>query len=372
MKKYNIAIIVLILICISALCVMFLPQYLQDRELTNDDKENNEYYETFKISSESSENGNVTEQHAQETISPEYNNIPDNVTPPPEVYDEETGEWKPFGDKKENGSYGFLSGLFGSKEKEDENYDSGPRFGRYKYSLTDIDPVANPDAYNKWLIEKLKTPTPSPVPTPTPVPTPEPTPTPKPGLTGVDLGKCYTENNDFIAWIKIPDTNVDYPIVQSDNIDYYMEHTFSGAKSSLGTLISLGKCNWKRPGKNIVIYGHDVEGTGKKMFKKLLDYKDVNFYNNHKTIYLDSIYHTGVYKIFAAFDITVGDIDPSVTNFASNEEFIDFVYAAKDLSIYHTDVVINENDTIISLVTCDRYFKKKVGRFVVMAVKVSD
>ena len=366
MKKYNIAITILIIICVLSLCIMFLPQYLQDRELTKNDNEANEYYESFKITGDKIDN----KQNDTVTVSPEYSNMPDNVTPPPEEYDTTTGEWNPFGNKDKNSTYGFLSGLLGSKEQDnDENYNSGPRFGKYKYSLTDIDPVANPDAYNKWLIEKLKTPTP---PTPTPVPTPEPSPTPKPGLTGVDLGKCYSENNDFIAWIKIPDTNVDYPIVQSDNIDYYMDHTFNGTKSDLGTLISLGKCNWKKPGKNIVIYGHDVEGTGKKMFKKLLDYKEESFYKSHKTIYLDSIYHTGVYKIFAAFDITLGDIDPSVTSFASNEEFIDFVYAAKDLSIYHTDVVINEDDTIITLVTCDRYFKKKIGRFVVMAVKVSD
>jgi sortase B len=108
------------------------------------------------------------------------------------------------------------------------------------------------------------------------------------------------------------------------------------------------------------------------MFKRLLDYKDESFYKNHKTIYLDSIYHTGVYEVFAAFDITLGDIDPSVSSFASNEEFIDYVYGAKDLTAYSTSAVINESDTIVTLVTCDRYFKKKIGRFVVMAVKVSD
>ena len=108
------------------------------------------------------------------------------------------------------------------------------------------------------------------------------------------------------------------------------------------------------------------------MFKALLQYKNESYYNTHKTIYLDSIYHTGVYEVFAAFDITVGDLDPSTSNFASNAEFLDLVYAAKDLTNYKTTAVINEEDTIVSLVTCDRFFKRQVGRFVVMAVRISD
>ena len=378
MKKYNALIVILVLVCIAALCVMFLPQYLQDRQLTIEAEEANDLYEDLKVSS-----GNQQEEESDDLIDAnaeedDYSSLkaekaetealpetPAPVTPAPD-----SGEWIPFSSAAVGADEGLISGIAdGSGEEQDGkkgNGNTGPRFGKYKYDTTDIDPVANPEAYNAWLVERLKTPT------PTPIPTATPEPTPKIGKTGADLAKCKSVNSDFIAWIKIPGTNVDYPIVQSDNIDYYLEYNFNGKKSSLGTLFTLSKSNWKRPGKNIVVYGHDVEGTGNKMFKALLQYKQESFYKNHKTIYLDSIYHTGVYEVFAAFDITLGDLDPSTSNFASNAEFLDLVYAAKDLTSYKTTAVINEEDTIVSLVTCDRYFKRRIGRFVVMAVRISD
>lgn len=189
-------------------------------------------------------------------------------------------------------------------------------------------------------------------------------------LTQANLEECYEKNNDFVAWIRIPGTEVNYPVVWSDNIEYYLNYTFEGKRSSLGTLFSLGRGDWTKPSKNLVIYGHDVEGSGKKMFKKLLDYKNERFYKEHKYIYLDTIYGPGKYEVIAAFDITVGDLDPSVSTFGSNKEFKAFVNKAKAKTPYATTATIKSSDKIISLVTCDRYFKRHVGRFIVMAKKI--
>lgn len=190
-------------------------------------------------------------------------------------------------------------------------------------------------------------------------------------LTQANLDECYTKNIEFVAWLKIPGTEVNYPVVWSDNIEYYLNYTFEGKRSSLGTLFSLGRCDWSKPSKNLAIYGHDVEGSGKRMFKKLLDYKSEAFYKEHKYIYLDSIYGPGKYEVFAAFDITVGDLDLSVSTFGSNKEFKSFVNKAKAKTPYITTAKVKSSDKIISLVTCDRYFKRHVGRFIVMAKKVN-
>lgn len=225
-------------------------------------------------------------------------------------------------------------------------------------------PSISPSPTNK------PTATPTKTPTPAPTKTPSATSTPKTGKTGADLAACLKVNKDFIAWLQIPNTNVDYPVVLTNDINYYLDHTFTGKKSSLGTLFSLGKTDYKTPGKNIAIYGHDVEGSGNKMFKALLQYKKKAFYKGHETIYFDSLYQTGVYKIFAVLDITVGDWDPSVATFASDKEFMEFVNRAKSASIYQTGVSVTSSDQILTLITCDRYFKKGVGRLIVMAVKV--
>ena len=69
------------------------------------------------------------------------------------------------------------------------------------------------------------------------------------------------------------------------------------------------------------------------------------------------------------FDMIEGTIDPSKTSFGSDNEFMEFVNFAKSHSKYDTGVSVGKNDTIITLVTCDRYFKLGVGRLIVMAVR---
>ena len=115
--------------------------------------------------------------------------------------------------------------------------------------------------------------------------------TPQPGNTGANLDACLSKNSDFVAWLKIPGTNVDYPVVLSDNVDFYLTHSFTGSESKLGTLFSLGKTDYSTPGKNIAIYGHHITNTtsGQKMFRPLLSYKSKSFWETHQTVYLDSI-----------------------------------------------------------------------------------
>ena len=231
-------------------------------------------------------------------------------------------------------------------------------------------PTAKPT--NTPTVKPTATTTVKPTSAPTSAPTQKPTASPGyvTGKTGADLAACKKTNSDFIAWLQIPNTGVDYPVVLTNDIDYYLEHTFTGKKSSLGTLFSLGKTDYRTPGKNIAIYGHDVEGSGYKMFKALLQYKNKSYYKGHETVYFDSIYRPGVYKIFAVFDITVGDWDPSVATFANDAEFKKFVDRAKALSLYDTGVNVTSKDTILTMITCDRYFKRGVGRLIVMAVRV--
>ena len=78
----------------------------------------------------------------------------------------------------------------------------------------------------------------------------------------VDLSAYLAQNPDFIAWLRVPGTNVDYPVVQTDDPDYYLNHTFSGKSSVVGTLFSLADADYKAPGRNIAIYGHHLRSSG--------------------------------------------------------------------------------------------------------------
>ena len=200
-------------------------------------------------------------------------------------------------------------------------------------------------------------------------PTITPAPTPRIGKTGVDLDACKAQNSDFVAWLKIPGTKINYPVVWTDNVDYYLTHTFSGKESKIGTLFSLGKTDYKSPGRNIAIYGHHITTSGGNMFQPLMSYKKQSFWESHKTIYLDSLYHLGEYTVFAVINMRNGDWDPAAASFGSSQAFLDFARRAKAKALYETGVEVHADDHIITLITCDRDYHNPDGRLIVMAVE---
>ena len=187
--------------------------------------------------------------------------------------------------------------------------------------------------------------------------------------SAVDLSACLAQNSDFIAWLRIPGTNVDYPVVQTDNPDYYLNHTFSGKSSVVGTLFSLADADYAAPGRNIAIYGHHLRSSGEKMFTSLMRYKNPDFYEDNKTVMLDSLYRHSEYTIFAVMNMKVGDWEPSRTTFSGDAAFMAFVNRAKSESLYDTGVEVGVDDSILTLITCDRSYAGKEGRLVILAVE---
>lgn len=185
----------------------------------------------------------------------------------------------------------------------------------------------------------------------------------------VDLSAYLVQNPDFVAWLRIPGTNVDYPVVQTDDPDYYLNHTFSGKSSVVGTLFSLADADYQAPGRNIAIYGHHLRSSGEKMFTSLVRYKNPDFYEDNKTVVLDSLYRHSEYTIFAVVNMKVGDWEPSRTVFSGDAAFMAFVNRAKSESLYDTGVEVGADDHILTLITCDRSYAGKEGRLVILAVE---
>ena len=105
------------------------------------------------------------------------------------------------------------------------------------------------------------------------------------------------------------------------------------------------------------------------MFTPLLSYKKQSFWQEHDSIVLDSLYRRETYRVFAALNMNIQEWDPSVADFPSGEAFMAFVQRAQALSFYDTGVEVNEEDEIVTLITCDRSYAGADGRMVVMAVK---
>ena len=186
--------------------------------------------------------------------------------------------------------------------------------------------------------------------------------------TGADLAACLAQNDDFIAWIKILGTNVDYPVVWTDDAEHYLHHTFTGKPGAAGTLFSLMKTDYSIPSRNIAIYGHHLKSTGEKMFTSLMRYKDADFYAGHETVLLDTLYESGAYRIFAVLNFHSSEWDASQADFESDAAFLDFIQYARRNALYDTGVTVGAEDSILTLITCDRSYGGRSGRLAVMAV----
>ena len=190
------------------------------------------------------------------------------------------------------------------------------------------------------------------------------------GASGIDLAACKAQNSDFIAWLQIPGTKISYPVVQTDNATYYLTHTFSRKEGVSSCLFSLGKSDYRLPGRNIAIYGHHMRRSrSQTMFQPLHGYKDADYLAKHPVIQLDSLYHSDTYAVFAALNMRESDWDAAKADFSSDADFLSFVYRAQALSFYDTGIEVGADDQILTLITCDRDYHSENGRLIVMAVR---
>lgn len=184
----------------------------------------------------------------------------------------------------------------------------------------------------------------------------------------VDVEACVAQNPDFAAWLTIPGTPVDYPVVRSNRTDYYLTHLFSGESSKLGCLFSLPSADYQTPSRNIAIYGHHLSHSD-AMFSSLVQYKDSSYCAAHSTIQLYTIYGERTYRIFAVVNMQVGDWDAAAADFASGQAFQAYVDRARAKALYDSGAAVGADDHILTLITCDRSAGGASGRLIVLAVQ---
>lgn len=185
--------------------------------------------------------------------------------------------------------------------------------------------------------------------------------------------RLYKYNSDIKGWLKIPGTNIDYPVMQSFNgSDFYLKRDFEGNTDKNGSLYIDGNCNVEDPSKNIVIHGHNMDTTG-MMFHELLKYNDIHFYMQHPVITFDSIYKESQWKIIAYIKVS-GNMNENTNfnylrgSFKNKEDFMNFVYQIEMRSLYYCPVDVNEKDRLLMLSTCS--YEANNYRTVLIARKV--
>lgn len=109
----------------------------------------------------------------------------------------------------------------------------------------------------------------------------------------------YEQNSDFVGWISIDGTNINYPVMQTQSDpDFYLKHAFDQSYSDYGVPYVQENCDLEQS-DNVVIYGHHMKNGS--MFSDLCKYESEDFYREHKTVRFDTQEDFGEYEIVAAF-----------------------------------------------------------------------
>ena len=193
----------------------------------------------------------------------------------------------------------------------------------------------------------------------------------KPVEIPIDFETLTRENPDVYAWIQIPGTQVDYPILQSSEDDsYYLTHTIDGEEKTEGAIYTEQLNNKDFTDPNTVIYGHNMRNES--MFGSLHWYEDREFFDENRelTIYLpDKILH---YRIFAAYVYDNRHILQSFdfTNKTEYQGYLDSIFALKSVSNnIDTSAEVGSDDRIVTLSTCNA--GRDEERYLVQAVLIS-
>lgn len=216
------------------------------------------------------------------------------------------------------------------------------------------------------------TPVPTVTPAPTPTVTPEPTPTPVPAVDN-PYRDSFLANDDMAAWLQIPGTEIDYPVMWTpEDENYYLYRDFDGSENKNGSLILDTDSSLAPLTTNLIIHGHNMRSGA--MFGNLTDYESKDYYKEHKQIILYTEECQRNYEVIAVFRSQVYKKSDEVFKFYkffqadTQEEFDDFYHNIKELSLYDTGVTAQFGDHFITLSTCVYHVEQ--GRFVVVAKEI--
>ena len=182
----------------------------------------------------------------------------------------------------------------------------------------------------------------------------------------------YNKNKSLIGWLKIDGTNIDYPVMQTANNEYYLDHNYDQEYDKNGSLFLDKDCDVVHRNTNLIIYGHHMKSG--KMFGNLNMYSSEDYGKKHATIQFDTIYEKGTYEVMYVFRSRIYNEDEVVFKYyqfldaASAKEFESDMQEMAALSLYDTGVTASFGDELLTLSTCDS--SEQDGRFVVVAKRV--
>lgn len=188
-----------------------------------------------------------------------------------------------------------------------------------------------------------------------------------------EYSSLYEENNQLYGWIRIDDTNIDFPVMYSpDNPQFYLYKNFYKEDSRSGTPFIL------TPSKtNTIIYGHNMKNNS--VFSTLTDFKDIEFWQEHRYVEFDTLYEKSLYEIFIVSNTVVYEDDSLApknaylfyqhTDLDTTNDFYDYINNLKKSECFDSGIDASFGDSLITLCTCD--YVAENSRLLLVAKKIS-
>lgn len=183
----------------------------------------------------------------------------------------------------------------------------------------------------------------------------------------------YNQNNDFVGWLEVVGTDINYPVMQTPNDpEYYLQRDFNKEEDSNGTLFVDYRCDIVNPTTNTIIFGHNMRSG--KMFGGLKKYLDYDYYQSHKTIIFKSLYEEQEYEVVGVGLSQVGYSDDDTYKYyefidaVTGSELQEFLDNIQSLSVFDETIDITSTDKLLTLSTCNSYTED--GRLFVVAKRV--
>lgn len=175
----------------------------------------------------------------------------------------------------------------------------------------------------------------------------------------IDFEVLNQENQDIVGWIYLENSPINYPVVQSNDNEYYLHRLINGEYNLAGSIFMDYRNNSNLEDNNTIIYGHNMKNN--TMFGSLQEYKEQEYYENHKTIYYFTPKKNYAIELIAGYTISV---ESDIYNLADidKKELTDII----SKSDFTSDIELKENDKLITLSTCA--YEYDGARYVVIGI----
>lgn len=195
----------------------------------------------------------------------------------------------------------------------------------------------------------------------------------KDGGVSIDFERLQKRNPDIVAWVHIPDTTINYPVVQGSDNSYYLTHTAAGRENSSGAIFLDAGCDAAFRGDHAILYGHNMRN--KTMFGSLKDLYDPGYNEKaslllHPDIVIDTPGEEIIYHVFSVRRIHL-KTQPGiyVLTFSDETERENYVEQAREKSSLKESGSDYPGTSILTLSTCTSTGED--GRLVVQAYEIA-